>query len=87
MYKISIIIPVHNEEKYLEECLKSIINQTMDFKDLEVIMIDDASVDNSYAIMQDYSNIYENFIALRRTEKSGSAGLKILENFGGLIKW
>lgn len=74
MYKISIIIPVHNEEKYLKECVESIINQTMNFRDIEVIMIDDASEDNSYNIIQNYSKQYNNFIALKRNEKSGSAG-------------
>ena len=75
MYKISIIIPAHNEGKYLEECLESIIDQTMDFREFEVIMVDDASEDNTFEIMKKYADKYENFMAFKRNEKSGSAGL------------
>ncbi|MBX2688325.1 glycosyltransferase, partial [Campylobacter jejuni] len=42
---ISIIVPIYNVEKYLDECLKSIINQT--YKDLDIILVDDGSTDNS----------------------------------------
>lgn len=45
---ISIIIPVYNAEKYLNDCINSILNQT--YKDIEVLLIDDGSLDNSYAI-------------------------------------
>ena len=74
MYKISIIVPAHNEEKYIEQCLQSIINQTMDFKNFEVIMIDDASTDNTYEIMKKYDDYYHNFISIKRNIASGSAG-------------
>ena len=50
MPKISIIIPVYNVEKYIEECLNSILNQTI--KDIEIIGIDDGSSDNSLNIIQ-----------------------------------
>lgn len=52
--KISVIIPVYNAEKFLKRCLESIINQT--YSEWEVIAIDDGSRDNSYSILQDYSN-------------------------------
>lgn len=74
MYKISIIIPAHNEGKYIEECLNSIINQTFELNEIEVIMIDDASSDNTFEIMKCYSEKYNNFFAYKREEKSGSAG-------------
>ena len=54
MVDISIIIPVYNAEKYLDRCLKSIISQT--FKNFEVIMVDDGSVDSSYQICLGYSS-------------------------------
>ena len=41
--KVSIIIPVYGVEKYLEECLDSVINQTL--KDIEIILIDDGGKD------------------------------------------
>ena len=50
--KISIIVPVFNVEKYLEQCLDSIINQS--FKGIEVICINDGSTDGSLEILRDY---------------------------------
>ena len=45
MVEISIIVPVYNVEKYLGNCIESILNQT--FKDFELILVDDGSTDNS----------------------------------------
>ena len=50
--KLSIIIPVHNAELFLRECLDSVINQT--FKDIEIIIINDCSPDNSESIILEY---------------------------------
>ena len=49
---ISVIIPMYNAEKYIGECLESILNQT--FQDFEVIVVDDCSTDNSCKIVEDY---------------------------------
>ena len=49
----SIIVPVYNVEKYLTECLDSIVNQT--FKDFEVICINDGSTDDSLKILEEYA--------------------------------
>ena len=50
---ISVIVPVYNVEKYLEQCIESIINQT--YKNLEIILIDDGSTDNSGKICEKYA--------------------------------
>ena len=50
--KLSIIVPVYNTELYLRECLDSIINQT--FKDIEIIIVNDCSPDNSESIILEY---------------------------------
>ena len=50
---ISIIIPVYQVENYIERCIKSVINQT--YKDIEIILVDDGSTDNSGHICDDYS--------------------------------
>ena len=49
MVKISIIVPIYNAEKYLEQCLESIKKQTL--KEIEVICVDDGSTDASPQIM------------------------------------
>lgn len=54
MTKISVIIPVFNVEKYLTECLKSIVNQT--FKDIEIICVNDGSTDNSLSILNNFAS-------------------------------
>ena len=49
---ISIIVPIYNAEKYLNKCIDSIINQTK--KELEIILINDGSTDNSETIIKKY---------------------------------
>ncbi len=50
---VSIIVPVFNEERHLPECLESVIKQTLD--DIEIVVVNDCSTDNSQAIINDYS--------------------------------
>lgn len=52
MCKISIIVPVYNSRRYLEECIDSIVNQT--YKDWELILIDDGSTDGSGKMLDEY---------------------------------
>ena len=51
---VSIIIPVYNSERYLEECLDSVISQT--YENIEIIAIDDGSTDSSLELLKKYSN-------------------------------
>lgn len=53
--KISLIIPVYNVEKYIRKCIESILNQT--FKDFELIIINDGSIDNTGKICDEYSRL------------------------------
>ena len=50
--KISVIIPVYNVEKYIRECIESVLNQTL--KDIEIIAVNDGSRDNSIKIIEEY---------------------------------
>jgi glycosyltransferase involved in cell wall biosynthesis len=70
---VSIVIPVYNSEKYLEECLDSVISQT--YQNIEIIAVDDGSTDSSPEILKKYS---DNVIVL--SQKNG--GLASALNFG-----
>lgn len=66
---VSIIIPVYNMEKSLENCVKSILNQ--DYENIEVILVDDGSKDNSFAVCQKICT-YDNRVRCVHTENQGS---------------
>ena len=55
MPQVSVIIPVHNVENYLRECLDSVVNQTL--TDIEIICINDGSTDNSLCILEEYERV------------------------------
>jgi len=69
--KISVIIPIYNTEKYLVECLNSVINQTL--KNIEIICIDDGSTDNSSNILQIYNESDERFVLLKQKNRGAAA--------------
>lgn len=62
--KISIIVPVYNVEKYLARCLDSIINQTL--KEIEIILVNDGSKDNSQKIIEEYAKKDERIIIINK---------------------
>lgn len=74
--KITVIIPIYNMGRYLEECLDSIVNQTID--GVEVIAVNDGSTDNSLEILNRYSEKYPN-IMVHSQENQGQASAK---NYG-----
>lgn len=66
----SIIIPTYNTEQYIERCLESCINQT--FKDIEIIVIDDCSNDNSLATILHYSSLYPQIHIIKNDTNLGT---------------
>lgn len=58
MSKVSVIVPVYNKEKYLQECIDSILGQTLD--DKEVIFVDDGSTDSSPEILKEAAESHDN---------------------------
>lgn len=74
MYKISVIIPTFNSEKFLDETIESVIKQTIGFNNIELILIDDFSTDKTPNIIEKYEKKYNNIISYNLKEKAGSPG-------------
>lgn len=76
MTKVSIIVPVYNVEKYIDRCLNTLINQTL--KDIEILIINDGSPDNSINICEKYA-LKDNRIKIYSKENEG---LGLTRNYG-----
>lgn len=77
MKKVSIIVPVYNVEKYIRKCLESLVNQTL--KDIEVIVVNDGSPDNSQSIIDEYVKKYPHIIKSYAKENGGQGSAR---NYG-----
>lgn len=75
-HKISIIVPVYNVQKYLDKCIQSIINQT--YKNIEIILVNDGSTDNSGVICEKYADIDSRIIYINKQ----NGGLSSARNAG-----
>lgn len=75
--KISIIIPCYNAEKYIDRCLESLETQTYGISSLEIILINDASTDNTYEHLVRFEEKYpENVMVINCEENSGPATIR-----------
>ncbi len=72
-YKISIIIPVYNGERTIENTLNSLINQTIGIENLQVIIVNDKSTDNTKEIIENYIKTYPNIELINLNENIGAA--------------
>lgn len=80
--KVSVIVPIYNAEKYLRECLDSIVGQTL--KGLEIICIDDGSEDKSLDILRNYEQKDDRFTVLCQEHLGGGAARNLgLKNAQG----
>lgn len=70
---VSVVIPVYNVESYIEACILSVINQT--YVNIEIIVVDDGSDDNSLQIVQQYAFKHPSSIIVVRKEKNEGASL------------
>lgn len=68
MPKVSVIVPVYNTEEYLEECIKSLLNQTL--RDIEIILVDDGSPDNCPEMCDEWAK-KDNRISVIHKENGG----------------
>ena len=71
MVKISIIVPVYNTAKYLDKCIQTLINQTLE--NIEIIFIDDGSEDNSVEILKNYAKKDKRIRILKQNHKRQGA--------------
>ena len=74
--KVSVIVPVYNVENYIAKCLDSLVNQTL--KDIEIIVINDGSPDNSEEIIKKAQEKYKNIIYLKKE----NGGVSSARNYG-----
>ena len=81
---VSIIIPVYNSERYLEECLDSVISQT--YENIEIIAIDDGSTDSSLELLKKYSNKIK-ILTQKNNGLASSLNLGIDKMNGDWFKW
>lgn len=70
---ISVIIPMYNAEKYVGECLDSLLNQT--FKNFEVIIVNDCSSDNSRAVAESYAKKFDGRLKILGNKKNSGAAV------------
>lgn len=78
IYKLSIIIPMYNAEKYIEDCLNSILNSDLPEDEYEVIVINDGSIDNGSEIAQAYASRFPQFLYLTQENQ----GQSVARNYG-----
>ncbi|MEG0826008.1 MAG: glycosyltransferase [Bacilli bacterium] len=76
MIKVSIIVPVYNVEQYIDKCLNSLVNQTL--KEIEIIVVNDGTKDNSQIIIDKYKNKY----SIIKSFIKENGGLSDARNYG-----
>ena len=77
MKKVSVIIPVYNSSKHIKECLESVINQT--YKNIVIIVVDDASSDNSMEIIKNINDSRIKILELKQNVGAAIARNKGIE--------
>ena len=70
-YQISIIIPIYNASIFIHKSIKSVMNQS--YKNIELILVNDGSTDNSWTVLKKYKNKYKNIKIV--TQKNYGAGV------------
>ena len=77
-YKVSVIVPVYNVEKYLRKCLDSLLMQTIDHEQMEVLLINDGSTDGSLNICKEYAELFSMFKLFNKENE----GVSETRNYG-----
>jgi len=74
MKKISVVLPCYNVEKYISECMDSIVRQTIGVENLEIIAVDNGSTDNTVELLAEYEKRYPNSVLLVRIAENQMPG-------------
>mgnify|MGYP002624850469 CR=1 FL=1 len=77
---VSVVIPMYNDEKYINECLDSVLAQT--FQDFEVLVVDDCSTDKSCAVVENYFKNFDGRLKLYHTKENSGGGGYVPRNKG-----
>lgn len=71
-FKVSVVMPVYNAEKTLRKTIDSVIRQTIGFENIEFLILDDKSTDNSRSIIMEYARSYPNIVPVFFKSNNGS---------------
>lgn len=71
-YLVSVVIPVYNVEKYIDLCIQSLLNQTLAFEKMQVLLINDGSTDSSEEICKVYAEKYDNVFLYTKVNEGAS---------------
>ncbi|MBL79371.1 MAG: glycosyltransferase [Nitrosomonadaceae bacterium] len=81
--KVSVIVPVYNEERTIIQVLESISRQSIDGVELEVIVVDDGSFDNTPRLLEEHPDLYTKYIRQNQNSGKGGAVREGLKNSSG----
>lgn len=77
--KVSVVVPVYNMEKYIEQCVTSLLTQTL--KEIEIIFVDDGSTDNSFELLQKFAKNDKRIVIIKQSNSgvgaARNAGIKV----------
>lgn len=81
MVLISVVIPIYNAQRYIRQCLDSILNQTFETTEYEIICVDDGSIDDTNKILMEYVSKHSNVVLIKQNHQgqgpSRNAGVKV----------
>ena len=74
MKKLSIVVPCYNVEKYIDRCVNSLVNQTLSHTEYEIILVDDASADDTWKHITDWEQRFPELIMAIHCDENGKMG-------------
>lgn len=74
MKKLSVIVPCYNVGQYIDRCVESLTSQTLDKSQYEIILVDDASTDDTWKHIEDWENRFPNIIITVHCDVNGKMG-------------